>query len=220
MSYFEVDQLSYGIRGRMILQGISCQLNQDEFVSLVGSNGIGKTTLAKLMIGILTPDAGQIYLKGKSLSKQPLYEVGRKIGYLFQNPNSQIFCATIREELLFAERFQGGETPEGKARAEEMIGRFSLQEAEDSPVHTLSHGEKQRLALATIMMSQPEFLILDEPTTGLDQIRKAELGAYLQEIHRSGVGILMISHDHDFVKEMSQRILRMDGEGLHEEDLF
>jgi energy-coupling factor transport system ATP-binding protein len=220
MAYFEVDQISYGVRGRNIFNHVSCQLNQAEFVSLVGSNGIGKTTLAKLMMGILTPEAGQIRLDGKPMSKLALYEVGRKIGYLFQNPTSQIFCATIQEELLFAQRFQGGETPEGEARAEEMIDVFSLHEAKDSPVHALSHGEKQRLALATIMMSQPEYLILDEPTTGLDQVRKAELGKYLKEIHQSGVGILMISHDHGFVKEMSQRILRMDEEGLHEENLL
>jgi energy-coupling factor transport system ATP-binding protein len=138
------------------------------------------------------------------------------VGFLFQNPDSQIFCSTIEEELVFAQKFQGGVTGAGKARAQEMIERFSLESAKASPVHALSQGEKQRLALATIMMSHPEYLILDEPTTGLDGVRKADLAKYLKEIHQSGVGILMISHDRDFVRALSQRILRMDGEGLHE----
>ena len=220
MAYYEVNQVSYGVRGRTILKEITCQLNQGEFVSLVGPNGIGKTTLAKLLMGILKPEGGDILLNGVSVSKLALFEVGRQVGFLFQNPGSQIFCSTIWEELLFSLRFQGGETPEGQVRAKEMIHQFSLEEAQESPVHTLSQGEKQRLALATILMNRPDYLILDEPTTGLDRKRKAELGDYLKEIHQTGVGILMISHDRDFVDTMSQRILRLDKEGLHEDDLL
>ncbi len=218
MAYYEANKISYEIRGRTIFKEISFQLEQKEFVSLVGANGIGKTTLSKLMIGIQKPSGGEIRLDGVPVSEYALFEVGRKVGYLFQNPSCQIFCPTIMEELLFSLRFQGGETPEGRDRAVEMMRRFSLLDAQNSPTHCLSQGEKQRLALATILMNQPEYLMLDEPTTGLDQVRKTELGHYLQEIHQSGVGILMISHDQDFVKQMSQRILRLDDGGLYEED--
>jgi energy-coupling factor transport system ATP-binding protein len=218
MAYYEADKISYEIHGRTIFQEISFQLDQKEFVSLVGANGIGKTTLSKLMIGMQKPSEGEILLDGVPVSKYALFEVGRKVGYLFQNPSCQIFCPTILEELLFSLRFQGGETEEGRKRAAEMMRRFSLEDAKESPTHHLSQGEKQRLALAAILMNQPKYLILDEPTTGLDRVRKADLGRYLQEIHHSGVGIMMISHDREFVNQMSQRILRLDDGGLYEDD--
>ena len=218
MAYFEACQLSFGYKKNLVLQEVNFSLHQSQAVALLGENGVGKTTLSKLMIGLNQPRSGSILWKGRPVEEVPTHEIGRSVGYLFQNPSCQIFCATIKEELLFAARFRGNQSAEEEKKADRMIRRFSLEEARDVPTFQLSQGEKQRLALATILMNEPEFLILDEPTFGLDQERKDELTFYLKKIHQSGIGMMIISHDIKFVDSLCSRKLTVKNRRVYEVD--
>ncbi len=218
MGYYEACQLSFGYQGHLVLEDVNFSLRQNELVALLGENGTGKTTLSKLMIGLHQPVSGSITWKGRPVSEVPTHEIGRSVGYLFQNPSCQIFCPTIKEELLFAAQFRGERSQEEENKAEEMIRRFSLEAASQVPTYQLSQGEKQRLALATILMNDPEYLILDEPTFGLDRERKETLTQFLREIHQSGIGMLIISHDMKFVDALCQKKLAVKNRRLYEVD--
>jgi len=218
MGYYEACRLSFGYKENLVLEDVNLSLGQSEAVALIGENGTGKTTLSKLMIGLHRPTAGAMTWKGRSVSEAPIHEIGCSVGYLFQNPSCQIFCPTIREELLFAARFRGGQSAEKEKKADEMIQRFSLEAARQVLTYQLSQGEKQRLALATILMNDPEYMILDEPTFGLDEERKETLTQVLREIHHTGIGMLIISHDMKFVDALCERKLAVKNRRIYEVD--
>jgi energy-coupling factor transport system ATP-binding protein len=186
LSYISINNLSFCIEDKNILNNINIDIKKDEFVSIAGKNGSGKTTLAKIMTGILKPTMGIVTLDGIDVSSMPLFEVGRKVGYLFQNPERQIFATTVFEELCFAMKFKHVPNEIIDEKVEEIIHRFDLEDIRDSNTFLLSYGEKQRLAIAAIVLNNAEYLILDEPSTGLDSIRKSELSKMFFEIRNKG----------------------------------
>ncbi|WP_461204694.1 energy-coupling factor ABC transporter ATP-binding protein [Clostridium sp. DL1XJH146] len=208
--FIKVDGLGFSYKKKAVIEDIDLILNNGEFVSLIGPNGSGKTTLGKLITGILKANKGMIYLDGKNIKDMRLASIGKKIGYLFQNPSRQIFATNVYDELVFSMRFNKVEEKEIVLKAEKTIEDFDLEEIKNSKCHTLSQGEKQRLALGTLLLNDPKYLILDEPTTGLDKIRKESLSRILKDINNKGIGILMISHDIEFVKKHSERIIELN----------
>ena len=144
-------------------------LREKEVTLFTGENGSGKTTLLKLCCGILKPDEGQLFINGENANKWPLGKIGKNIGYLFQEPSRQLFTATVWEEMNFAGRILGEDSEKMRKKAVALLKQFNMLDMLDRSIYRLSRGEKQRLAIAAILMQDIQYLILDEPTTGLDK---------------------------------------------------
>ncbi|MDK2866573.1 MAG: energy-coupling factor transport system ATP-binding protein [Clostridiales bacterium] len=220
MSYITFKEVSYRVQGKNLFQNVNLALARGSFTTLVGANGAGKTTFSKMIIGMVKPSEGTVLLDQKNVNDYKMYEIGNKVGYLFQNPNVQIFSPTVREELGFALKYKGIAETVIEAKTEKMIDRFMLRHTLETPAYHLSQGEKQRLALATILMNDPTYLVLDEPTTGLDQKRRQVLSEVLQQIHAEGIGILLISHDYAFIRKMPTDVLSIQNGGIAYETGF
>lgn len=210
LNFIELRNLSFGYkRNKIIMNNISLKINKHEVTTILGPNGSGKTTLGKLIIGILKPISGQVYITNQDVSEMTLAQVGLKIGYLFQNPEKHFFSNTVEDELGFVPRLKGLNDDFLENRIKELLRLFQLEHLRKSSPLLLSQGEKQRLAIATILINQPEYLILDEPTTGLDVERKKVLIDLLKELRKNGIGMTIISHDHSFIEQLSQRVIKI-----------
>lgn len=207
--FIKVENLYFKYKKDDVLKDINLTLDNWQFVSIIGDNGSGKTTLGKLIAGILKPYKGNITIDYKNVSDLRLADIGTKIGYLFQNPSRQIFATNVYDELTFAMKFNKVDKKIMDEKVEKIINDFDLHNIREFKCHTLSQGEKQRLALGTLLLNNPEYLILDEPTTGLDSKRKENLSNILNDINSQGIGIFMISHDMKFVKKHSNRIIEL-----------
>ena len=166
-----------------------------------GHNGSGKTTLGKLVAGLLRPSRGSVLLGGEDIARWPLGKIGGRVGYLFQEPARQIFAPKVLEELTFPLTLKGMDARRAGELARTMLARFEMETLADASTFSLSRGEKQRLAIAALLLSRPDFLVLDEPTTGLDARRRDILGGIIRGLNEQGVGILLFSHDTSFVRE-------------------
>ncbi len=186
-----------------LLENINLELGRGECIALLGANGSGKTTLSKLLIGIIKPEKGQLSVDRQNLENLSLAKIGEHVGYLFQNPNRQLFCSSVEEEVGFALQFRNKNFEENRNKVNELLDFFDLERLREKFPFTLSQGERQRLALAAIMALDPPFFILDEPTTGLDPRRKEELYFYLHKLLQKNRGILLISHDHQFAGKLA-----------------
>ncbi len=197
--------------GKPVIAGLDLTLYRGEAVALTGQNGAGKTTLGKLLAGILRPSSGRVLLSGKDAKEMKLFEIGQKIGYCFQNPERQLFASTVEEEIGFGLIYRGRPKQEVDRITEELITLFQLESVRGCFPLNLSYGEKRRLALAAGFALSPEYLILDEPTTGLDSVRIGILGRVLKELRGRNTGMLLISHNEEFLHDNTTRILTMEG---------
>ncbi|NLY32034.1 MAG: ABC transporter ATP-binding protein [Firmicutes bacterium] len=212
MTYIQLEQVSFSWpRGEQVLKDINLAIEKHDTVALMGPNGSGKTTLGKLIIGLLAPSAGRVLLWGEDAAKYSLAARGRRIGYVFQNPERQFFASTVSEEIGFALKLRGMSPEEAEKRVGEMLGLFELEAYADTFPFNLSQGEKQRLALAAVFALNPEFIILDEPFSGLDWLRKQHLLAMLARVGETGVGYLLISHDEEMCARLCSRVLHLEG---------
>ncbi|SCY52083.1 energy-coupling factor ABC transporter ATP-binding protein [Alkaliphilus peptidifermentans] len=212
LGFIKLSNVCFGYKDNQdIIKNISLELFKEDFTAFTGPNGGGKTTLGKLMAGIFKPSRGDILIDGTNSKDLKLGAVGKKIGYLFQNPERQIFAPTVEEDITFSLIFKGVEKQQVTMKAQEMMEIFQLSHLRNQFPFTLSQGEKQRLALAGILINEPSFLILDEPTTGLDIERKGQLSSILKELSKRGVGMAVISHDDEFIQNLSTRIIDIVG---------
>ena len=208
----EVKNISFEYpRGRKVFENFSLNLKNGETTVLTGKNGCGKTTLAKLITGILKPSIGEIKLFGQSTKKLSLAGIGEIAGYVFQYPERQLFGSTVMEELTFPLLFKGKNKGETMAKAEEMLRIFDLEKVKNSYPFFLSYGEKRRLAIASVLMVGPEYLILDEPTASLDKERIDALSEVLDNLKKRNIGMLIISHNKDFIERHKDRIINLEG---------
>ena len=215
--FIEVNNVSFSYeKSDIIFKNITASFNKGEITAIVGPNGSGKTTLGKLMTGILKADHGYILVDGEDVKNISLGNIGKKIGYLFQQPSRQLFNPTVREEIGFAHSFMGEDKGLVEQKVNKIIEDFSLEGLEDSSPYRISRGERQRVALASIFINEPNFLILDEPTTGLDIVRKDKLSSLLQNLKSQGIGIIVISHDEEFINKNADRVKELFGGELHE----
>lgn len=210
--YLKLDDAAYSYPGdSFMIKEINLDFCQGEYTAIIGKNGSGKTTLGKLMTGIFKPDKGKVLINGKDSRELTLGQIGNQVGYLFQQPERQLFTPRVRQEVGFALDLMG-EAPEiVDEKVEKMLESFSLRELKDSSPYRLSAGEKQRLALAAVLINKPSFLILDEPTTGLDPVRKERLAAILKKLKAENIGLAVISHDLSFIEKNADRIIVMSG---------
>ncbi|MBI3781841.1 MAG: energy-coupling factor ABC transporter ATP-binding protein [Deltaproteobacteria bacterium] len=207
--------------GQQALRGVSLTIRAGEFIALIGQNGSGKTTLAKHLNGLLRPLAGQVRLAGEDVRELPLNRVAHDIGYVFQNPDHQIFAATVLDEVAFGPRnlgFVSGEVAQRVAEALDAVGLVGL-EGEDP--FLLSKGHRQRLAVASLLAQRPQLLILDEPTTGLDYFEQRRMMDLIARLHAQGMAILMITHSPWVVAEYAERgVLMREGRVLFDGPLL
>lgn len=196
--------------GGYVLEGVSAEFAPGSVTAVLGKNGCGKTTLVKILIGMLKPESGAVLLDGGDLSLKTIAQRGRRIGCVMQNPGSQMIGLTVREELSYGLRNQGFSETEIENKIKNYLDYFELGQGIDQyPLH-LSLGEQQRLMLAAFLALEPDYIVLDEPTSALDGQRKRLLGAFLKKSCEKGCGIILISHDRSFVKEYGDRNLILD----------
>lgn len=192
-----------------ILKGVSFTIRDGEFVAFVGTNGAGKSTTMRLMNGLLKPDAGQVLIDGVPTSDLRTIELARRVGFLFQNPDSQICCNTVREELLFGFKALGLDGPDADSRVDAIVEEFAF-DPDDDPF-LLNRGARQLLALASIVVLAPPVVVLDEPTTGLDYRECVKVMDIIRRIHERGTTVVMVCHDMEVVADYAARCIVMSG---------
>jgi energy-coupling factor transport system ATP-binding protein len=195
-----------------VLTDFSACFDRGEVVAVTGRNGCGKTTLTKLLVGILRPEAGVVTIDGSDASRMDLFEIGQRVGYIFQNPNRQLFCDAVYNEVAYGLRNSGLDETLTEEKADHYLEYFDLDRYRETYPGKLSHGEKQRLALAAVLALGTDYIVLDEPTAGLDVRRQRELGDMLSKLRRErSCGIIIVSHETDFVARFADRELVMSG---------
>jgi energy-coupling factor transporter ATP-binding protein EcfA2 len=200
--------------GAAILDDFSAVFERGQLTAVCGANGCGKTTLARLLVGILKPLRGRVLLDGAAVSGMTLTEVGRRVGFVMQDASRQLFCTSVKDEAEFGLKNMGLPADEAQARAAEYLDFFGLGKHAGRFPFELSGGEKQRLVLASVMAMRPGYLILDEPTSSLDKgMRRALGGLLLDAVKKDGVGIVLISHDRRFVGEYADAEIRFGTKG-------
>jgi energy-coupling factor transport system ATP-binding protein len=219
MAYIELENVSFYYPGqsRPVLREINLSILNKGVTAITGANGSGKTTLSKLLTGILLPTKGRIKLNGQLLTSLTLAQIGRQIGYVFQNPDKQLFCETVEEEIAFGVRNLGLPPDQAAQKVRGVMDYFELTRHAQAYPLSLSAGEKRRLALAAVFALEPGLLLLDEPTTGLDPYRKKLLGDYLDKVLIAGRGVVLISHDQKFINRYATRLIGLqDGQFIEE----
>ncbi|HVA39959.1 MAG TPA: energy-coupling factor transporter ATPase [Candidatus Binataceae bacterium] len=195
--------------GPRVLDGVSLTIAAGEFVAIIGQNGSGKTTLAKHLVGLLAPAAGTIMIDGRDRAALRPAETAATVGYVFQNPDHQIFAATVADEVAFGPRNFGLDAAEIARRSDEVLRAVNLDTLGDRDPFLLSKGERQRLAVASVLALRPRMLILDEPTTGLDYREQRRMMALVGDLNRAGIAIVMITHTPWLVAEYARRVVLM-----------
>ena len=202
-----------------ILKGVSFTIRDGEFVAFVGTNGAGKSTTMRLVNGLLKPDAGRVLIDGTPTTELRTSELARRVGFLFQNPDSQICCNTVREELLFGFKALGLAGAEADARVDAIIEEFRFS-PDDDPF-LLNRGARQLLALASIVVLAPPVVVLDEPTTGLDYRECVKVMDIIRRIHEAGTTVIMVCHDMEVVADYADRCIVMsDGQVVDDAPTF
>lgn len=201
-----------------ILKGVSFKVNKGEMISIVGRNGAGKSTISKLISGFYKPTEGEILLNGKDMVDLSIKERSEKIGVVMQNPNAMISKSMIFDEVAFGLRIRGIDEKEVKDRVYETLKVCGLYEFRNWPISALSFGQKKRVTIASILVLNPEIIILDEPTAGQDFRHYSDIMEFLKEINKTGVTVIMITHDMHLMLEYTNRaIVLANGEKLAED---
>lgn len=212
MSLFEVDGVSYAYNGRFpALNDVSIRVEQSEKITLLGPNGSGKSTLLRLLDGLLFADTGTVSFSGRALTEETLRgEANRffrsKVGLLFQNPEVQLFSPTVWEDVMFGPAQLGLSREDAHRRVNECLARLNIEGLKDRAPHELSIGEKKRVAIACLLAPEPDVLLLDEPTAGLDPRSCRALMDIVHEAARTGKTIITATHDLHFVGELADRV--------------
>jgi len=191
------------------LGGIDLQIQEGEFIAILGQNGSGKSTLAKHFNGLLKPTAGRMLVQGRPTTAYSHREMAEEVGYVFQNPDHQIFARTVIEEVEFSLKVLGKDSPTIQKRVAEALEAVGLQGYEKKVPFSLTRGERQRVAVASVLAAQPQVVILDEPTTGLDYRHQRSMMEMLERLHEKGHTIIIITHSMWVAAEYAKRIIIM-----------
>lgn len=192
--------------GAMAIDGVSLEVEAGSFLAVMGANGSGKSTLLKHINGLLEPQAGSVSVDGVTVGKKTFEEVNRIVGFVFQDPNDQIFAPTVREDICYGPRNMGLSEEETNRRVELAASQTGIGELLERPIHHLSYGQKKRLSIAGVLAMEPRVLVLDEPTASLDPMGEKRLMRLLLELNRQGMTIVMATHDVDLVPLYAQRV--------------
>jgi energy-coupling factor transport system ATP-binding protein len=199
------DHVSFGYGDEGAISDVSFEIKAGEFVALLGENGAGKSTLCRLANGLLKPSSGTVIAGEHDTRRVKTSVIARSIGFLFQNPDRQLCRNTVREEISLGLLSDMSDRAEARRRCDEMLALFSLDGNRDP--FSMSRGERQQAALASVLASRPRLLILDEPTTGLDYRERGKTMEIISRLNGEGTTILMISHDMEITADFARRAL-------------
>ena len=204
----EVKGLCFGYqKGQQTLRDVSFSIGKGEMVSIVGRNGAGKSTLSKLICGFETPDAGEIFLNGKPLAEENIRRRARHIGYVMQNPNQMISKTMIYEEVALGLQRSGLTEEQIREKVEATLRVCGLHPFRNWPISALSFGQKKRVTIASVLVLDPELILLDEPTAGQDFRHYTDIMEFLRGLNARGVTVVMITHDMHLMLEYTRRAL-------------
>jgi len=191
------------------LKGVSLTIKDGEFIAIMGQNGAGKTTLVKHFNGLLKPTKGQVLVDDVDTTKTSIAKLSKDVGFVFQNPDSQLFSETVEDEIAFALKNFGYEAEIIEKRITWALNLLSLTQYRKTSPFMLSGGERKRVALASVLAWDPKTLILDEPTIGQDYEQKEKLRQFIMQMRTQQKTIIAVTHDVEFVAECNPRVLLM-----------
>ena len=204
----EIKDLSYSyVQGAEALRDISLTIREGELVAILGRNGSGKTTLVRHIIGLIKPAEGKIFVSGKDVATTPTHELAQEVGFCFQNPNHQIVTFKVRDEVIFGLRAHHVPPSEYDERIQEALEIVDLLDYIDAEVFDLGKGQKQRLALASVLALKPRILIIDEPTTGQDPQMAEGIFSIIKNLNERGTTVLMITHQMEYAAHFAHRAI-------------
>ncbi|MCW4052502.1 MAG: energy-coupling factor ABC transporter ATP-binding protein [Candidatus Bathyarchaeota archaeon] len=191
------------------LRNVSFTIGDGEFLAIMGQNGAGKTTLVKHFNGLLKPTSGEVLVEGVKTASTTVAKLARDVGFVFQNPDNQLFCETVEEEIAFALRNFGFEQTTLKKRVTWALNLLNLTDYRSTSPFMLSGGERKRVALASVLAWNPKAIVLDEPTIGQDQQQKEKLRQFILQLNTQGKTVVIVTHDVEFVAECNPRLILM-----------
>lgn len=207
--------------GTKALRDISFDVSRGEAIAILGPNGAGKTTLIKLMNGLLKPTSGSVVVDGIDTKAAPVSRLARKVGIVFQNAEKQFFAETVYDELAFAPRNMGFQQEQIDQMVKRIANMFGIEQYLQRNPFSLSGGEKKRLSIASVLVWDPTYIIIDEPTVGLDFYYRRLLVDMIRKIVMEGKTVIVVTHDVDFALLTSQRcIILCDGAMLRDGPIF
>jgi cobalt/nickel transport system ATP-binding protein len=199
----EISELTFSYPdGRQVLNSVNLQIDKGERVALLGPNGAGKTTLVMHLNGILLSDQGIVKVAGIKVDKENLFEVRKRVGLVFQDPDDQLFMTTVRDDVAFGPSNIGIQGEELNEVVDYALDQVKMKEFADRPPHHLSFGQRRRVAVATVLAMKPDILVLDEPSSNLDPASRRELAEILLNLD---VTIFMVTHDLPYALEICPR---------------
>lgn len=210
---FEQVSFSYGDAAPHVLDGIDFTVDDGSFTGIIGANGSGKSTLVQLADGLLPPSSGNVVVDGMNTrDKKRLRELRRRVGLVFQYPERQLFASTVADDVAYGPRALGLDAPdveESVRRALELVG-FDYDDVSERSPFALSGGQQRRVAIAGVLAMEPSYLVLDEPSAGMDPSAALELRALLEHLNDEGTTIVMVSHDMDEVTELCTHVVALE----------
>ncbi|MCW5874667.1 MAG: ABC transporter ATP-binding protein [Anaerolineales bacterium] len=195
--------------GVLALDGVNAEIASGEVVGILGENGAGKTTLVKLFNGLLRPSQGKVWIGDWDTADHSTAALAARVGFLFQNPDDQLFERTVAREVAYGPRNQGASEAQVKRRVAQALKLVGLQAQADSHPYDLPQPQRKLLALAATIAMQTPILVLDEPTIGQDEVGRTTIGHIVNSLHQMGRTLIIITHDVDFCAQHAQRILVM-----------
>ena len=223
MDIIKVENLSfkYSYTEKTVLKNISLNIKEGEFVLLAGASGCGKTTLARAIVGLIPQFyegeyKGEVNVLGMNTVETPISKISSQVGYLFQNPENQIFMTTVERDIAFGLEFRGFSRDEMMKRVTWALKKIEIEDLADKRIEELSGGEKQKVALAGILALRPRIIILDEPTAYLSPLSSRKLMNTIKSLNTEvGITVILIDHRLDLAVEVADRILVMKEGELH-----
>lgn len=204
----EFKDVSFSYDTTANVQNLNVKVEKGDFIAIIGSNGAGKSTFSKLCNGLLTPTTGDVFVLNKNTRREKVSSLAKHIGFLFQNPDRQICCNTVKEEIAFSLRNNGIPEDEIKRRVKATLEEFGF-DGKTEPFN-LSRGQRQRLCLACLIALNPEILILDEPTTGLDYKECMMMMNRIKQLNENGTTVIMVCHDMEVVLDFAKTVVVMN----------
>ena len=204
----ELDNINFSYNNeKQILKNVSFKINKGDMAAIVGRNGAGKSTISKLVCGFYKPTSGRILFDGKDMVDYTIKECSEKIGFVMQNPNQMISKTMVYDEVAFGLKIRGLSDSEIKERVEETLRICGLYGYRNWPISALSFGQKKRVTIASILVLNPDMIILDEPTAGQDFKHYTEIMEFLVDLNKKGVTILMVTHDMHLMLEYTNKVI-------------
>ena len=218
-SIFDLRNISYSYAGKIdALKDISLKVSQGEQISIIGSNGSGKSTLLAILNGLVYPTSGELFAFGNEITEEVFDAIKdnefrtyfrTKVGFVFQNSDVQLFMPTVYEEIAFGPLQLDFSPEEVKTRVEDVLAMMDIDKLRDRSPHTLSGGEKKKVCIASVLVNNPDILLLDEPSAGLDPRTQLWLVELLQELGRAGKTVITATHDLEIIEMISERAIVM-----------